>query len=90
MVYLRQSSIAQVRHNLESQRLPYALKDTARAYGLAQVEVIDVDLGMSAATGAQVPVGLVPASALDLFLLSNQPIRLAVACALKPSHNTTD
>ena len=34
VVYLRQSSIAQVRTNVESTRLQYALKDTARAYGL--------------------------------------------------------
>jgi len=66
------------------------LKDTPKAYGFALVEVIDVEFGMSASSGAQVPVGLVPASALVSFLLSNQPIRLAIACALRPSHNTTD
>jgi DNA invertase Pin-like site-specific DNA recombinase len=53
VVYLRQSSLAQVRDNRESQRLQYALQDTARGYGFAQVEVIDCDLGASAGTGAR-------------------------------------
>jgi DNA invertase Pin-like site-specific DNA recombinase len=57
VVYLRQSSLAQVKHNQESQRLQYALADTARAYGFKRVEVIDCDLGMSAATGAQAREG---------------------------------
>lgn len=52
VVYLRQSSLAQVKHNQESQRLQYALKDTAKAYGFKRVEVIDCDLGMSASAGA--------------------------------------
>ena len=52
VVYLRQSSLAQVKHNTESQRLQYALKDSASAYGFARVEVIDCDLGMSASSGA--------------------------------------
>lgn len=33
IVYVRQSSEHQVRHNLESQRLQYALADRARALG---------------------------------------------------------
>jgi hypothetical protein len=41
VVYLRQSSIAQVRTHVGSTRLQYALKDTAKAYGFAQFEVID-------------------------------------------------
>ncbi len=53
MVYLRQSSPHQVRHNLESQRLQYALADWARALGWTQVEVIDGDLGESASLGAR-------------------------------------
>ena len=43
VIYLRQSSIAQLKHNTESQRLQYALKDTATAYGFARIEVIDTD-----------------------------------------------
>ena len=57
VVYLRQSSLAQVKHNKESQRLQYALKDTAKAYGFKHVEVIDSDLGMSASPGAQTREG---------------------------------
>ncbi len=57
VVYLRQSSMAQVKHNQESQRLQYALADTAKAYGFKHVEVVDCDLGMSAATGAQAREG---------------------------------
>jgi len=49
IVYLRQSSERQVRHNQESQRLQYALVDRARDLGWSQVEVIDTDLGSSAA-----------------------------------------
>jgi len=82
VVYLRQSSIAQVRHNLESTRLQYALKDTAKAYGFAQVEVIDVDLGMSAASGAQTREGfkqLLASVALGEvgIVLSREPSRLS-------------
>jgi DNA invertase Pin-like site-specific DNA recombinase len=57
VVYLRQSSMAQVKHNQESQRLQYALADTAKAYGFKHVEIVDCDLGMSAATGAQAREG---------------------------------
>jgi DNA invertase Pin-like site-specific DNA recombinase len=53
VVYLRQSSEGQVRHNLESQRLQYALVDRARALGFRHVEVIDTDLGASAAVAAK-------------------------------------
>jgi len=52
IVYLRQSSERQVRHNQESRRLQYALVDRARDLGWSQVEVIDTDLGSSAAIGA--------------------------------------
>lgn len=48
IVYLRQSSIAQVRENQESQRLQYALADRARRLGWQDVEIIDSDLGVSA------------------------------------------
>jgi DNA invertase Pin-like site-specific DNA recombinase len=52
LVYLRQSSLKQVRDNLESQHLQYALADRARALGFRNVEVIDSDLGCSAGLGA--------------------------------------
>ncbi len=57
LVYLRQSSLAQVKQNQESQRLQSALTDTAKTYGFKRVEVIDCDLGMSAAIGAQAREG---------------------------------
>jgi DNA invertase Pin-like site-specific DNA recombinase len=56
MVYLRQSSLQQVKQNLESQRLQYALADRAKAF-FHHVEIIDCDLGVSAAPGAQVREG---------------------------------
>ena len=51
MVYLRQSSLQQVKQNLESQRLQYALADKAKALGFHRVQIIDCDLGVSAASG---------------------------------------
>jgi DNA invertase Pin-like site-specific DNA recombinase len=53
VVYLRQSSEGQVRNNLESQRLQYGLEQRARALGFAHVEIIDTDLGASAAVAAK-------------------------------------
>lgn len=53
VVYVRQSSERQVRTNLESQRLQYGLVDRARALGWEQVDVVDEDLGQSAAVGAR-------------------------------------
>jgi DNA invertase Pin-like site-specific DNA recombinase len=52
IVYLRQSSDRQVQRYTESQRLQYALADRARALGFVQVDIIDADLGHSAAIGA--------------------------------------
>ena len=48
-VYFRQSSLQQVRHNLESSRRQYALQDRARELGFEEVVVIDEDLGISGA-----------------------------------------
>lgn len=52
IVYLRQSSMKQVVENLESQRLQYALADRARQLGFTEIELIDCDLGASAAIGS--------------------------------------
>jgi DNA invertase Pin-like site-specific DNA recombinase len=57
IVYLRQSSLGQVKHNLESQRLQYALAERASRLGFKEVEVIDQDLGNSAAAGSRVRPG---------------------------------
>jgi excisionase family DNA binding protein len=48
VVYVRQSTQAQVQTNLESQRRQYELVDVARRRGFRDVEVIDEDLGRSA------------------------------------------
>ena len=48
-VYIRQSSLQQVRQNSESGRRQYALQDLARELGFAEVVVIDEDLGISGA-----------------------------------------
>ena len=53
LVYVRQSTPKQVLHHQESQRLHYALVERARAFGWHQIEVIDDDLGHSAAAGTQ-------------------------------------
>lgn len=55
-VYVRQSSPDQVRHNLESQHLQYALQTRARGLGWDAVETIDEDLGRSG-TGSVVRPG---------------------------------
>jgi DNA invertase Pin-like site-specific DNA recombinase len=52
IVYLRQSTDRQVQRNIESQRLQYDLAARARGLGFEQVEIIDADLGHSAAIGA--------------------------------------
>ena len=49
MLYVRQSSSYQVNHNLESQRLQYAMQDRLQHLGWRDIEVVDEDLGRSAA-----------------------------------------
>ncbi len=48
VVYVRQSTQAQVQGNLESQRRQYELVEEARRRGFHDIEVIDDDLGRSA------------------------------------------
>lgn len=48
VVYVRQSSGAQVHDNLESQRRQYELSELAAEYGFREVVTIDEDLGRSA------------------------------------------
>jgi DNA invertase Pin-like site-specific DNA recombinase len=48
VIYVRQSTGAQVHDNLESQRRQYELADVARTYGFSDVVTIDDDLGRSA------------------------------------------
>jgi DNA invertase Pin-like site-specific DNA recombinase len=48
-VYVRQSTLHQVRYHREGQQRQYALADRARQLGFAQVVVVDDDLGVSGA-----------------------------------------
>jgi DNA invertase Pin-like site-specific DNA recombinase len=49
ILYVRQSSAFQVVHNQESQKLQYAMQTRLRDLGWTEIEVIDEDLGRSAA-----------------------------------------
>ena len=55
IVYVRQSTQAQVQTNLESQRRQYELVETARQFGFRTVEVIDDYLGRSASGKTERP-----------------------------------
>jgi DNA invertase Pin-like site-specific DNA recombinase len=54
-VYIRQSTLYQVRHNQESQRRQYALSERARVLGFRNVVVIDDDLGRSGSGAVERP-----------------------------------
>ena len=49
MLYVRQSSAYQVSHNVESQALQYAMQGRLQQLGWREIEVVDDDLGRSAA-----------------------------------------
>jgi DNA invertase Pin-like site-specific DNA recombinase len=55
-VYIRQSTLQQVRNNVESSRRQYALEERARSLGFKSVVVIDDDLGISG-TGSRARPG---------------------------------
>lgn len=48
ILYIRQSSSYQVTHNLESQKLQYAMQERLRHLGWNEIDVVDEDLGRSA------------------------------------------
>ena len=52
ILYVRQSSSHQVLHNRESRALQYAMRDRLQALGWSEIEIIDDDLGRSAAGSA--------------------------------------
>jgi len=58
-VYIRQSTLAQVREHQESTRRQYALKQRARELGWpdARIVIVDQDLGHSASDATQVRHG---------------------------------
>ncbi len=87
LVYIRQSSPHQVLTNQESLRLQYALQQRAQALGWPpeQIEVIDTDLGLTAATatpriGFQDLVATVTHGDVGL-ILSVEVTRLARNCS---------
>jgi DNA invertase Pin-like site-specific DNA recombinase len=49
ILYIRQSSPYQVIHNLESQKLQYAMEERLQQLGWHEIEIVDEDLGRSAA-----------------------------------------
>ena len=51
VLYVRQSSAHQVLHNRESQALQYAMREGLTELGWSEIEIIDEDLGLSAAGG---------------------------------------
>jgi DNA invertase Pin-like site-specific DNA recombinase len=55
VVYVRQSTTAQVHGHRESNRRQYGLTELARTYGFREVSVIDDDLGRSAASTSDRP-----------------------------------
>ena len=56
VLYVRQSSPYQVEHNQESRKLQYAMKERLGQLGWREIEIVDEDLGRSAA-GAVVRSG---------------------------------
>ncbi len=51
ILYVRQSSAHQVQHNGESRVLQYAIRDRLSGLGRSKIDVLDEDLGLSAAGG---------------------------------------
>ena len=49
ILYVRQSSTYQVSNNLESQKLQYAMQERLRQLGWLEIDIVDDDLGRSAA-----------------------------------------
>jgi DNA invertase Pin-like site-specific DNA recombinase len=49
ILYIRQSSAYQVNHNLESRKLQYAMQERLQQLGWREIEVVDEDMGRSAA-----------------------------------------
>ena len=64
VVYIRQSTPDQLRHNHESRRRQYGLADRARGLGWDEPVIIDEDLGRSG--GRDVTAGLRSAAGGDL------------------------
>src|SRR5690348_3082945 len=74
LLYVRQSSAHQVLHNRESSALQYAMRDRLIVLGWSEIEVIDEDLGRSAA-------GSVPAPSRRQRRRRSKPRNGAIRCA---------
>jgi hypothetical protein len=69
-VYIRQSSMQQVRTRLEGQRRQYDLRERAQTLGFQRVTVIDEDLGALAQALSSDPAlgGYSPQCVLELWV----------------------
>ena len=84
ILYVRQSSAHQVLHNRESRALQYAMRDRLATLGWSQIDIVDDDLGRSAAGGiaragfermvAEVCLGKVGAVARTAIVAAGDPI----------------
>ena len=87
LIYVRQSTPHQVLSNQESLRLQYALKERAQELGWSpeNIEIIDADLGLTAATAEQREgfKDLVSQVALDQvgIIISAEVTRLSRNCS---------
>src|SRR3954451_8683198 len=77
VVYVRQSTPAQVQFNLESQRQQYELVEVARRRGFDAVEIIDDDLGKSAS-------GMVARPGFERLVASLWARHVGACCAWMP------
>lgn len=76
IVYVRQSTVIQVLHNLESLRRQYNLAEYARELGFTNVVTIDEDLGRSGS-------GLVERPGFQRLVAEFVPAKQAPSCPLK-------
>ena len=70
ILYIRQSSAYQVTHNLESQKLQYAMQERLQQLGWREIEVVDEDLGRSAAGTTKLapcPTGPMPPTCCSMW-----------------------
>lgn len=70
-IYVRQSSLSQVEHNLESQRRQYALVERAKELGWQEIRVVDEDMGCSGSGHVTRLEGTTTPTNLRLLLKTN-------------------
>src|ERR1700757_2840461 len=91
VVYLRQSSAAQVEHNRESTERQYALASKARELGwpAERIVVIDEDLGLSGG-GTATRSGFAPLTAQVALALGPQQCRMVSPHRSRRPHRHAD